>query len=184
MADLAEALDAALTDRYGVTVVKRPATHRQGLTARMRALEKLHPGGRKGSERTAAAKAAGISPRTWREWHAGKRQPSPRLLQKLEDAFKRLVVTPKMRRKLKAQGVPNTVRVTAKINWNGYKNRTEQRTTDLGGMRGVMANVIRAWHRQGPEEAAEVFEQGAASAHSTGYIKFEGDQVEVEFPWE
>lgn len=184
MADLSEALDDALKARYGVTVVKRPPTHRQGLTARMGALEKLFPGGRKGSERTRAAEAAGISPRTWRKWHAGTQKPSPRMLQKLEDAFKRLVVTPKMRRKLKAQGVPSTVRVTAKINWNGYKNRTQQRTTDLGGMRGVMANVIRAWHRQGPEEAAELFEAGAATAHQTGYIKFEGDQVEIEFPWD
>lgn len=184
MADLSEALDAALTDRYGVTVVKRPPTHRQGLTARMGALEKLFPGGRKGSEGRRAAEAAGISPRTWRKWRAGTQKPGAANLRKLEDAFKRLVVTPKMRRKLKAQGVPNTVRATAVINWNGYKNRTEKRTVDLGGMRAVMSNVIRAWHRQGPEEAAELFEAGAATAHSTGYIKFEGDEVEIEFPWD
>lgn len=184
MAELSEALDDALTARYGVTVVKTPVTQRRGLTARMNALEKLFVGGRKGTERTRAAEAAGISPRTWRKWRAGTQPPSPRLLRKLEDAFKRLVVTPKMRRKLKAQGVPNTVRITAVINWNGYYNRIPKRTTDLGGMRTVMSNVIRTWHREGAEEAAILFEEGVAQVHNVDFVHFEGNEVEIEFPWD
>ena len=85
---------------------------------------------------------------------------------------------------MEKENVPSTVRVTAIINWNGYKNRTPKRTVDLGGMRDAMTNTIRAWHRHGPEEAAEAFEEGAAAANNTGFIKFEGDQVDIEFPFD
>ena len=42
MADLPEALDAALRARYRVSEVKTPVTQRRGLLARMNQLEKLH----------------------------------------------------------------------------------------------------------------------------------------------
>jgi transcriptional regulator with XRE-family HTH domain len=184
--NLPEALDAALKDRYGVTVVKTPVTQRRGLTARMNQLEKhfARPGDRKGSAARRAAKAAGLSPDAFARWKGGQRKPAAASLAKLEAAFKRIIVTPKMRSRAAKAGVPNTVRVSAIINWNGYKNRQEQRTVDLGGMRGVMTDVIRAWHRHGPEDAAERFEEGAATQHSTGFIKFEGDQVQIEFPFD
>lgn len=195
MADLSEALDAALRDRYRVAEVKRPSTHRQGLTARMNQLEKLfsEPGDRKGAAGIRAAKAAGISPRTWQKWRAGTQEPSPRTLRKLDGAHVRLVTLPAFRHALKTKRIPNKVRVTATIKWSKSPrkqyNRTAERTTTLEGMRGTMAAVIRVWAGAGPEAAARALERGAAAVYSVADdedgspgIEFEGDEVEIEFP--
>ena len=188
MADLAEALDAALRDRYPMTEPKRPATHRQGLTARMTQLEKefSQPGDRKGSAGRRAARAAGIAPDTWTRWRNNQRKPGAASLRKLEAAYARLVTLPKFRRKVNSQAAPNRVKITAEIKWSDSPrkmyNRTRYRTTTLEGMAGVMVAVIRAWATAGPEAAADALERGAAAVYRTDEIRFEGDNVTVEFP--
>ncbi|WP_452634950.1 hypothetical protein [Priestia megaterium] len=130
---------------------------------------------------TRAAEAAGIPVRTWRDWRAGKGQ-SARNLRKLETAHNRLITIPRFRQRVNSTPAPNRVSVTASINWNGYKNRTEHRSTTLEGMRRVMVAVIRAWTTAGPEAAADTLQRGAASAYNTQSIAFEGNDVEVDFP--
>lgn len=190
--NLGEALDAALRARYRVPDIKRPATHRQGLLARMNALEKLFPGGRKGSAARRAAEAAGIPARTWRDWRAGKTKPSARNLRKLEGAFARKIQLPAFRRALADKKLPASVTVTGTIRWTDSPrknyNATPHRTTTLVNMRGAMRGVIRAWAMAGPEAAAEAFERGASAVYqvpndddgSPG-IQIEGDRVEIDF---
>jgi hypothetical protein len=188
VADLAEALDQALRDRYPKPEIRRPATHRQGLLARMNQLEKQFTakGDRKGAAGRRAAKAAGIAPDTWTRWKNNQRQPGAASLRKLEAAYTRLVQLPKFRQKVNGQQAPNRVRVTATIRWSkspkSNYNKTAQRTTTLEGMRGVMVGVIRAWATAGPEAAADALERGAASVYRSDEIKFEGDEVEITFP--
>lgn len=158
--------------------IRRPITHRQGLTARLNAIQKQFP------TQKAMAAALGVSPRTLQRWRDGTRKPDAKSQRKIEGAHNRLVSLPRMRRRLKSLPPPNSVTVSAVINWNGYKNRQEQRSTTLGGMRGVMARVIRAWAAAGPQAAARVFEKGAAQVHNTPSVKFEGDDVDVSIPWE
>jgi hypothetical protein len=179
-------LDAALRARFPVAGVRTPATQARGLQARMNQLEKhfQREGDRRGAAGVRAAKEAGISPRTWQKWRAGSQKPGPKLLAKLEAAYKKNVQFPKLRRKVNAAGAPNNVKVTAEINWNGYRNRTAYRSTTLAGMRATMVATIRAWANQGPEAAAAAFEEGAAQVHNVDYILFAGDDVEIEFPYE
>jgi hypothetical protein len=169
VADLAQALDAALRARYRLPDIKTPATHRRGLTARMNALEKLFPGGRKGSAGIRAAKEAGISPRTWQKWRAGTQAPSARMLRKLEGAYARMVQLPAFRRALADKKLPAKVTVTGTIRWSDSPrknyNATPHRTTTLVNMRGAMRGVIRAWAMAGPEAAAEAFERGASAVY-------------------
>lgn len=192
MANLGEALDAALRARYRVVDIKTPATQRRGLVARMNALEKLFPGGRKGASARRAAEAAGIPARTWRDWRAGKTKPSARNLRKLEGAFARKITLPAFRRALADKKLPSSVTVTGTIRWTDSPrknyNATPHRTTTLVNMRGAMRGVIRAWATAGPEAAAEAFERGASAVYqvpndddgSPG-IQIEGDRVEIEF---
>lgn len=178
MASLPEALDAALRARYMPTELKRPVTHRQGLTARLNAIERQFP------TKKAMAAALGVGPQALRRWRAGTQKPSTATQRKIERTYNRLVTLPKMRARLKSLPAPNSVTVSAEINWNGYKNRQAHRSTTLGHMRGVMVRVIRAWAGAGPQAAAQAFEQGAAAVHNTPSIKFEGDDVDVSIPWE
>lgn len=188
MPELPEALDAALRARYPLHEPKRPATHRQGLTARMNHLEKLFqaPGQRKGTDARRAAEAAGIPARTWQKWRKGDSAPSARNLRKLEAAYARLVTAPAFRRRVNSGRPPNRVRVTAEIKWTDSPrknyNRTRHRTTTLEGMAGVMVSVIRAWATAGPEAAADALETGTAAVYRADDIRFEGDRVEIEFP--
>lgn len=186
MADLVRALDEALRARYPVAGVKTPATAARGLKARMNQLEGKfsRKGDRKGVAGRRAAEAAGIPLRTWQRWRTGKQAPGPKLLAKLEAAYRQHVITPKLRPKVNKLGAPNRVEVTAVINWNGYKNKTQQRSTTLGGMRSVMVAVIRDWARNGPEAAAATFEAGVAQQHNVPSVKFEGDAVFIDFPEE
>lgn len=188
MADLAEALDEALRDRYPMPGVKRPATHRQGLLARLGQLEKAftRKGDRPGAAGRRAARAAGIAPDTWTRWRSGQRKPSAASLRKLEGAYVRHVQLPAFRRRVNGQTPPARVRVRAYIRWSSSPrkmyNRTPLRTTTLEGMRGAMVGVIRAWATAGPEAAAEAFERAAAEVYRSDEIRFEGDEVEIEFP--
>lgn len=188
MADLAEALDEALTARYPIPEVKTPVTQRRGLMARMNQLEKQfqQPGDRKGAAGRRAAKAAGIAPDTWTRWKNNQRKPGAASLRKLEGAYARYIQAPKLKARVNGQGAPNLVRVTATIKWSSSPkknyNKQAHRSTTLEGMRGVMVGVIRAWATAGPEAAADALERGAASVYRSDEIKFEGDHVEVEFP--
>lgn len=176
--NLAEALDDVLRARYMGGELKRPVTHRQGLTARLNAIQRQFP------TQKAMAAALGVSPRTLQRWRDGSRKPNGPSLRKVEGTHNRLVTLPRMRARLKSLPPPNSVTVTAIVNWNGYKNRQERRSTTLGGMRTVMTKVIRVWATAGPDAAADTFERGAAALHNTPSIKFEGDDVIVTIPWE
>lgn len=178
MAQLSEALDDALRARYMPRGLRRPVSHRQGLNAHLNALQKQFP------TQKALAAALGVGPQAIRRWRAGTQKPSAAAQRKIEAAYVRQITLPEMRKRIKNMPVPNSVTVSAVINWNGYKNRQEHRSTTLGGMRGVMARVIRAWAAAGPQAAADVFERGAAAVHKTPSVKFEGDDVDVSIPWE
>lgn len=188
MADLAEALDEALRDRYPMPSIKRPPTHRQGLLARLNQVEKTfqREGDRPGAAGRRAAKAAGIAPDTWTRWKNNQRKPGAASLRKIEEAYARYVQMPSFRRKVNRTPAPNRVRIRAVIKWSSSPrkmyNKVRERTTTLEGMRAVMRKVIRAWATAGPEAAADALEAGAASVYRSDEIRFEGDNVEVTFP--
>lgn len=183
--NLSQALDAALRARYMPREIKRPITHRQGLTARLNALERLFP------TKQAMAKAIGIPERTLRDIRSGRTKGSKTNLRKIEAAQLRLVTLPKLRTNLANKTIPNSVTVKAVIVWNGYKNaaRGGHRSTTLGGMQGVMRRVIRLWEAAGPDVAADAFQRGAAyverlpNAPDEPGFKAEGDDVTITFPW-
>lgn len=178
MANLPEALDATLRARYMGSEIKRPVTHRQGLKARLNALQRQFP------TQKAMAAHLGVTPRTVQRWRSGESKPTGPAQRKIEGAMTRLITLPRVRARLKSLLPPNSITVTAVVVWNGYKNRQAQRSTTLGGMRGVMEKVIKAWATAGPQAAAQVFERGAAVTNNTPKIQFEGDDVDVSIPWE
>lgn len=195
MADLPEALDAALRGRYRVTEVRTPITQRRGLLARMNQLEKLaaRQGDKPGQAATRAAEAAGIPARTWRDWRKGSHTPSAASQRKLEGAYARKVTLPAMRRALKNKPVPKDVNVTATIRWTDSDkkkyNATPYRTVKFRNVRPALTATVRAWAAAGPEAAAAAFERGLSASESVPDddeggpgIQFEGNQVEIEFP--
>lgn len=191
MADVSEALDAALSARYPRQEVKSPAASRRGLTARMNQLEKLftRKGDRPGAARTRAAAAAGIPARTWRDWLSGRHKPGAKNLGKLQDAYHNLITLPKLRRKVTPASVPSAVNVRADVRWNGYLNRQPYRQVKFRyHVQTVMVATIRAWAREGPEAAAAAFQHGLAvaenlpSTEDAPGILFEGNRVEIDFP--
>jgi hypothetical protein len=195
MADLAGALDAALRDRYRVDEVKTPPTQRRGLIARMTHLERKNRqrGDTAAQAAARAAQSAGIAPDTWRIWRKGTRKPTARSLRKLEQAYNRQITLPKFRQSLKDRKVPKKVNIRATIRWTSSPrkmyNATKHRKVEFTDMGGVMAAVIRAWAGAGPAAAAEAFERLTSELHKappdddgTPGIKFEGDEVTVEFP--
>jgi hypothetical protein len=188
MADLAEALDAALTARYRPLEVKTPATTRRGLIARMNQLEKHHaqPGDRGNAAGRRAAASAGIHPDTWVRWRGNQRPPGEASIRRLEAAYVRQITVPGFRKALKSKGVPRLVRITATIRWSSSPqkmyNAQSYRSTTLEGMREAMVATIRAWVQAGPEAAAQAFESGTARVYKTDEVAFEGDAVIIEFP--
>jgi hypothetical protein len=193
VADLAEALDAALRGRFRVAEVKTPVTQRRGLLARMNQLEKLHSrkGDKPGQAATRAAEAAGIPVRTWRDWRKGTHPPGPKNQRKLERAYVDQITLPAYRKSAKEKGAPSKVNVTAEVWWtdSDKKNNGEYRRVKLTGMKAAMAAVIRAWIAAGPEAAADAFERGCAAVYrvpanedGTPGIQFQGNRVEIEFP--
>ena len=140
---------------------KRPITHRQGLTARLGALEHAHGG------EQAAAEAAGVTARTWRVW---KRNPRARLSVKsmrgVEQAYEADLTrrNDDPLRKLRyalSRGHKALVIITAEVQWDGYyngqaekvalkrpeapqaDNRAAHRTVKFGTY--DIQDVIRAW---------------------------------------
>lgn len=191
MADLSEALDAALLRYYRVSEVRTPVTQRRGLLARMNHLEKLHrrEGDKPGQAATRAAQSAGIAPRTWRDWRKGTHPPGPTSRRKLEAAYVRQITLPALKRATKRKGAPNRVTVTATIRWTTSPrkmyNAIRHRTVKLTGMSPAMVATVRAWTAAGPEAAADAFERGTSLVYGVtddGGIRFEGNQVEIEFP--
>jgi hypothetical protein len=170
--------------------IKSPITTQRGLNARMNALDRYftHKGDRKGQSTTRMAAALGVSPVTLRRWKKGTQAPN---LRKIEGLHNRLITLPKTRANLKNKTVPNSVKVTGIIVWNGYKNQAKNghRSTTLGGMQGVMRRVIRLWASAGPDVAADVFQRGAADVENLPNtdddpgFQVEGDDVDISFPW-
>lgn len=195
MADLAEALDAALRGRFRVAEVRTPVSQRRGLLARMNQLEKLHarPGDTPTQTRKRAAAASGIPDRTWRDWRNGTHPPSAASQRKLEGAYTRQITLPAYRKSARQKGAPDKVTVTAEVWWtdSDKKNNGKQRTVKLVGLKSIMAGVIRTWIAAGPAPAAAAFERGCARVYrvpdnddeerSPG-IQFQGDDVTIEFP--
>lgn len=106
MADLPEALDAALSDHYSVRAdFKSPVESTRGLKARMRALEKAH-----GSKK-AAAEAAGVPPNTWYRWGTGKQKPGADSLGKVGAAHLALIRAAKVASK----GAPSSIAIEATV---------------------------------------------------------------------
>lgn len=171
-----EALDAALSDWYRVAEVKRPATHRQGLTARMRALEKLH-----GGNGPRAAASAGIAQRTWRDWKAGTHKPSAKGLRKVEGAYARQVIRPQALKVLANRKPPSAVYITADVvvdpKKRRYKNSTPHRTFRAEKI--TAGPVVQAWMNHGAEAAGQALEQAIQQQYGQPFA-FEGDSVTLE----
>lgn len=143
--------------------IARPISHRQGLTARMHALETSHGGVK------AAAQAAGVTPRTWRGWATNPRaRLSRKSAQGLEQAYQddldeRSADPLRQRRYALGKAKDAQIKITAEIQWDGYYNGQAQtvavqkpeeplppevngaahRTVDFGVV--DIGNVWRAW---------------------------------------
>lgn len=133
MSSTHEAIVTALERAYvapPLEGVKRPISHRQGLLARLSALEAAAGG------EQAAARAAGVTPRTWRGW---KRNPTARpsraSLEGVQHAYGR-----DLRRRSRdpvrqmrfalAKGRKARVKVWAEVQWAGYYNGQSERVTE------------------------------------------------------
>lgn len=106
---LKEALDAHYSVRGNARQIVRPITHRQGLTARMNALEKAY-----GSKK-AAAQAAGLNPTSWTRWKAGQRGISAANSAKLEGAYASITRA----LQVEAKGTPSAITVHAEVTFHG-----------------------------------------------------------------
>lgn len=182
MPDLGTALDGALTARYGWETLRSPATSWRGLQARMNALEKAR-GGRRG-----AAQAAGIGYSTWTHLIARRREPSAATLRRLEAAYARDVLTPRVRRAIARKQVPTNLTVTADIKWSNSPrkqyNRQPYRKTHLDQLtQSDMAAVVDVWLRFGGPAAGAALERVTTRRYGLDYpkdsIEFQGDQVVI-----
>lgn len=186
MANIVNALDAALRARYMPKEIRRPITHRQGLTARLNALGRVF-----GTQKQVAA-ALGINERTLRNWKSGRTKISAKNLRKIEGTHNRLVSLPRMRANMASKPAPNSVNVTAIVTWNGYRNSKGggQRTVTFSGVKAIMARVIRVWATAGPEASAAIFQRALSTLNHVPNsddepgITFDGDDVDVSIPWE
>lgn len=176
--DFPEALHAALSARYPAVGVQRPPTHRQGLTARMRALERQFGG------KAAAARAAGISPRSWRDWSHKSHKPSAASLRKLEQAYQQHVRAPLLQRRAPTHVAINAVVVAHPGRGPGdqeaarYMNRTPHRKFNAEKVDN-WAPVVDAWAVGGKAAAAAAALDAIKTAYGEPFA-FEGDEVTVE----
>jgi hypothetical protein len=174
--NLPEALDRALRAYYPVDQVKTPSTRPVGLKARMGALEKRYGSGAR------AAAAAGIPARTWRDWKNGAHLPSPKSLRKVDTAYNRLIVAPKVARASTRKSVARfdiTADVVCDPEGSRYKNSREYRkfrAMDVGaeGNR----KVVTAWLHDGAVQAASVLVAEIKAAYQAEFA-FEGNNVDV-----
>lgn len=179
MANLPEALDAALRAYYPLGGVKSPVTSPRGLAARMTALERVY------GSKVAAARAAGIGRSTWGAWQTTKgshRPPSAANARKLEAAYESLLRQVKVRG-ARARSAPTKASITATVvadpRSSRYVNRTPHRTFNAD--RGPnLQGMVNAWADGAPpgEVAAELM-QAIADVYDGTMFAFEGDDVSV-----
>lgn len=141
--------------------IKRPISQRQGLTARLRAIETA-TGGEK-----AAAAAVGVTARTWRGWKNNPlSRPAARSLAGIERAYQddlraRSEDPVRQRRYAMAKAKNTNVSIRAEMQWDGYyngqeeqvaadhpeapdpENRKAHRRVDFGRL--DISSVVRAW---------------------------------------
>lgn len=185
MAEFADELDYELARRYRFPGVKRPVTHRQGLTARMNALQKAH-----GGSAPAAAASAGIPARTWRDWRSGTHPPSARGQRRIEGAYARQIIAPAITRLVTAGSRDVTdIHVFATVvvdpdtpgrKGAKYTNATPERWFRAEGIKAM--EVIHTWLHHGAEAAAQKYEALVKREYGEVFA-FQGLNVKVElFP--
>lgn len=179
MADLPEALDAALHAYYPLGGVKSPVTSARGLAARMTALERVHGG------KAAAARAAGIGPSSWRAWQtkgSSHRAPSAASASKIQGAYEALLRQVKVRGQ-RARSIPRKVSITATVvadpRSSRYTNRTPHRTFNADRSPNL-APMVNAWvDGASPGDVAAELVAAIADAYDGTTFGFEGDDVSV-----
>jgi hypothetical protein len=185
--NLGEALNEAIGLLGRDPEPKSPITSDRGLHARMNALEKEH------GDPRAAARAIGVSPETWGRWRktgtnprTGKPHQRPgraavaRLKSALLPIYRR---TYERSVQAKLRAISN-VRVSARINWDGYYNAQNDgyRGTNLNELkRGSMARLYAPWVAGDLGHLAGLFEVAVSQAYDDSIVNFEGDQVVVEW---
>lgn len=189
MADLAQALDAALHDRYHLAPKSKWREPRssvdtpRGLSARMnRILDRV-----KGDERQ-AAREVGVTLRTWRSWQSGKSKPSTRSRSKVSMAFGRVVSAPALAAVVARAGYPAEWHISAVVvadpRRTRYKNKKRDGPSREEGWRTFRAQgvngepIVTAW-LEGGDAAAELLAE-ISRAYGGEEFGFEGDDVEVE----
>lgn len=182
MAELPEALDAALSDHYSVRAdFRSPVDSNRGFQARVRALEKAH-----GSKKAAAA-AAGISPGTWSRWASGKQKVSGPSLAKVGAAHLALIRAAKVA----AKGAPSLIEIQADVaclsvsphskGSNKYNTGQKYRWFKAEELTGPQRrDVVTAWAAgQSPQTVADVLLDAIQTAYGSRFA-FEGTNVNVE----
>jgi hypothetical protein len=189
MADLGQALDAALHDRYHLGPKSKWREPRssvdtpRGLAARMhRILERL-----KGDERQ-AAREVGVTLRTWRSWQSGKSKPKASSRGKVANAFTRVVSAPALAAVVARRGYPAEWHIYAVVvadpQGRRYKNKKRGGPANEEGWRMFRAQgldgepIVTAW-LEGGDAAAELVAE-IERAYGGEQFGFEGDNVEVE----
>lgn len=188
MADLAQALDAALHDRYHLAPKSKWREPRssvdtpRGLSARLnRILDRV-----KGDERQ-AAREVGVTLRTWRSWQSGAR-PSARSRSKVSMAFGRVVSAPALAAVVARVGYPAEWHIWAVVvadpRRNRYINKKRAGPSREAGWRMFRAQgldgepIVTAW-LEGGDAAAELLDE-ISRKYGGEEFGFEGDDVEVE----
>ena len=192
MAEFPAALRAALDAYYGaargVRDISRPIEHRQGLTARLNAIEKAY-GGRKG-----AAAAIGTVPDTVTRWQNNQRQPSKGHRDAIEKVYEAL----RKANLVKSKGAPAgfTVHAIVVCDPAGARYKNAHNSGPLAnnapsdsGYRPFRADSLTASQRQdiatayaagvSPQGVAEVM-LGAVGRQYPEPFAFEGSNVVVE----
>jgi hypothetical protein len=168
-------------DQYGGGEPASPVDSDRGRIARMNHLEKAHGGPR------GAAAAVGVSRETWRRWRlTGKdprtgrprQKPSSTSLGKLRGAARKLYDAARDRRVRGALAHVRNVRITGIIEWDGYRNPIEQRSTTLGDM--SLAGLHGPWKARDADSLAETF-QAIIGREMDADIQILGDECRVEW---
>lgn len=143
--NLEHALDEALTAHYRPRAIASASSTTRGLNARMRALENV------GGSPTAAARLAGVTPRTWNAWKRGTK-PSRRSLERLERAY---TTSERSRRAQRATTLSPTVHAVIQFGDGDSDSRPRARTVNFDQM--DLHRTIAAWSVGDLEGAAELF---------------------------